>query len=264
MLFRSLNIDVQVLYPTIFLNPGWEDVDGEAALYRSYNRWLADLWKQAPTRLRWAAMVPAHSLHKAREELAFCKAHGAVSIFLRPFECDRMVFDSYFFPLYELAQELGLAVTFHSGNASHHNRRFLWPHNFAIFKMSMVNCFHGLIEGDVPKRFPGVRWGIVEGGAGWVPWAVSDLEKRAKRRGRRIGPEPLKDNNIFVTVELSDDIAAVIARVGDDNLVVGTDYGHTDTSAEIEALRLIGESGTVAKASAAKILGANAQRLYGL
>ena len=57
-------------------------------------------------------------------------------------------------------------------------------------------------------------------------------------------------------VELSDDIAAVIARVGDDNLVVGTDYGHTDTSAEIEALRLIGESGTVAKASAAKILGA--------
>ena len=30
----QLNIDVQVLYPTIFLNPGWEDVDGEITLDR--------------------------------------------------------------------------------------------------------------------------------------------------------------------------------------------------------------------------------------
>ena len=260
----ELKIDIQILYPTIFLNPCYDDPAGELALYRSYNRWLADIWKQAPARLRWAAMIPLHSMHRAREEMIFCKEHGAVSVFLRPFECERMVFDSYFFPLYEMVQELDLAITFHSGNGSPHNRRFLWPHNFAIFKMSMVNCFHGLIEGGVPDRFPGVRWGIIEGGAGWIPWALSDLEKRFRRRGKRVGPEPLKSNNIFVTVELSDNIASVIDCVGDDNLVVGTDYGHTDTSAEIEALRLLGESGTVTKASAAKILGPNSAQLYNL
>ena len=51
---------------------------------------------------------------------------------------------------------------------------------------------------------------------------------------------------------------------GDENLVVGTDYGHTDTSAEIEALRILREGGTVAAASVDKILGPNSERLYGL
>jgi predicted TIM-barrel fold metal-dependent hydrolase len=76
--------------------------------------------------------------------------------------------------------------------------------------------------------------------------------------------DPLTDNNIFVTVEVSDDIPYVISRTGDDNLVVGTDYGHTDTSAEIEALRILREGGTVAPASVDKILGPNSERLYGL
>ena len=42
-----------------------------------------------------------------------------------------------------------------------------------------------------------------------------------------------------MTIEMSDDIPYVIDRVGDTNLIVGTDYGHTDTSAQIEALRML-------------------------
>ncbi len=75
---------------------------------------------------------------------------------------------------------------------------------------------------------------------------------------------PLGANNFYVTVEVTDDIPYIISRVGDDNLVVGTDYGHTDTAAEIEALRMIRESGAVNGQSIDKILGANSSRLYGL
>jgi predicted TIM-barrel fold metal-dependent hydrolase len=260
----ELNIDVQVLYPTMFLNPCFDDPVAEFALYHSYNQWLADIWKQAPTRLRWAAAIAPYSMHRVREEMEFCKENGAVSVFLRPFECERLAFDSYFFPLYEAAQELGLAVTFHSGNGSFHNRRFLQPHNFAVFKMCLLNCFHGLIEFETPKRFPGIKWGIIEGGASWIPWALIDVDKRLKRTGRRLDTDPLRTNNVFVTVELSDDIPYIIGCAGDDNLVVGTDYGHTDTSADIEALRSLRENGKVDADSVTKIIGPNAERLYGL
>ncbi|MFM2130288.1 MAG: Amidohydrolase, partial [Pseudomonadota bacterium] len=85
-----------------------------------------------------------------------------------------------------------------------------------------------------------------------------------RRKGRRLSSDPLGDNRIYVTVEVTDDIPYVIDRAGDDNLIVGTDYGHTDTSAEIEALRILKEGGKVAKASVDKILGPNSARLYNL
>ncbi|MFT5539685.1 MAG: putative TIM-barrel fold metal-dependent hydrolase [Alphaproteobacteria bacterium] len=260
----ELNINAQVLYPTIFLAPCARDAAAEFALYHAYNSWLADIWKQAPNRLHWAAMAPLNSMHRLREELEFCKANGAVSVFVRPFECERMAFESFFFPLYEIAQEIGLAVTFHAGNGSYQNFKFLEPHNFAKFKLSMISCFHGLLEFEIPKRFPDLNWGFIEACASWVPYALIDVEKRLSRKGKRLAGNPLTDNNIFVTVEVSDDIPYVISRTGDDNLVVGTDYGHTDTSAEIEALRILREGGTVAPASVDKILGPNSERLYGL
>ncbi|MBT4006435.1 MAG: amidohydrolase family protein [Rhodospirillales bacterium] len=260
----QLGIDVQVLYPTIFLSPCSPDAAGEFALYHSYNQWLADIWKQAPDRLPWAAMAPLNSLHKLREELEFAKANGAVSIFVRPFECERGMFETYFDPLYEAAQDLDLAVTFHAGNGSFQNHKFLEPHNFAKFKLSMIAAFHGLLEFEVPKRFPGVRWGLIEASASWVPYALIDAEKRLKRKGKRLSSDPLKDNNIFVTIEMTDDIPYIIDRVGDDNLVVGTDYGHTDTSAEIEALRMLRDNGKVNETSINKILGPNSEVLYGL
>lgn len=260
----QLGIDTQILYPTIFLSPCARDSRAEFAVYRAYNRWLADLWRQAPERLRWAAMAPLGSPHLLREELEFCKAHGAVSVFVRPFECERQPCESFFDPFYALCQELDLAVTFHSGNASVQNHAFHDPHNFAKFKLAMIATFHSLLEFDLPGRFPGLRWGFIEASASWLPYVLIDVEKRLKRKGRRLAADPLGDNNIWVTVEVTDDIPYIIDRVGDDRLVVGTDYGHTDTSAEIEALRLLREGGKVPAASVDKILGPNARALYTL
>ncbi len=46
--------------------------------------------------------------------------------------------------------------------------------------------------------------------------------------------------------------------------MVGTDYGHHDTSTEIEAMRLMKQQNKLAPAVIDKILGANASTLYGL
>ena len=158
----ALGIDVQVLYPTVFLRPALRTRDAELALIKSYNRWLAAINAHAPERMRWVAMPPVLSLDKARDELMFCKDHGACGIFMRGLEWDRNVADPYFYPLYELASELDLAVCYHSGNNSiTHHDFFTEDTTFTKFKLAVVGAFHSLIEknvsGKVSRRALGVR-----------------------------------------------------------------------------------------------------------
>jgi predicted TIM-barrel fold metal-dependent hydrolase len=64
---------------------------------------------------------------------------------------------------------------------------------------------------------------------------------------------------------VDDDLDYILDRYADENyLVVGTDYGHTDTSAEIEALRMIRDDGKIPSSVVDKILGPNAAKLYDL
>ena len=74
----------------------------------------------------------------------------------------------------------------------------------------------------------------------------------------------LADNNFYVACQVTDDLDHVLAFAGEDQLVVGTDYGHADTSSEIEALRRLKDDGKIPAAVADKILDANARALYGL
>ncbi len=258
----ELEIDVQVLYPTLFLRPCTDNPATELALCKSYNRWLAEIWRKGQGRLRWVAMPPLLSMDRMRDELTLAKDNGACGIFMRALECEKTINDPYFFPLYELASELDLAVCYHAGNGSFQNHGFFFPQSFSFNKLTMVGAFHGLIYDGVPARFPGVRWAFIECSSQWIPYAVHDLQLRCKQKGRPLAKRPLADNNIWVACQVDDDLEYVLTYAGEDNLVVGTDYGHTDTSAEIEAMRLIKDK--VPAGVVEKILGPNAQALYGL
>ncbi len=76
--------------------------------------------------------------------------------------------------------------------------------------------------------------------------------------------DPLKTNNIWVTCQTDDDLPYVLKYAGEDNLVVGTDYGHQDQSSEIEAMRVMREQGDVEPRVIDKIMGENAVKFYGL
>lgn len=261
----QLGIDVQVLYPTVFLRPALRTRDAELALVKSYNRWLAGINRHAPERLRWVAMPPLLSLDKAKDELLFCKEHGACGIFMRGLEWDRNVADPYFFPLYEMASELDLPVCFHSGNNSivHHDF-FTEDTTFTKFKLAVVGAFHSLVEKNVPAKFPDVRWGFVEVSAQWVPYVCHDLRYRLLRLGRRMPDNLLKANRMYVACEVTDDIPYILKYAGEDALMLGTDYGHHDPSAEINAFTLIQKRDDVSPEARRKIVDDNPRALYGL
>ena len=261
----ELGIDVQVLYPTLFLRPVTQNFQVEYALARSYNRWLANIWRQSHDRLRWVAVPPLRSMDRVREELEFARENGACGIFMRGLECEKALGDPYFWPLYEMAQALDMPVCVHSASGSVIVHDFFQDDTtFTKFKLAVVGAFHSLVEKRIPERFPGVRWGFVEVSAQWVPYVLNDLEDRFRRKGESWYADPLKDNNMYVACEVTDDLPYVLKHAGTDNIVIGTDYGHHDPSSEIDAVSLLRQDSRVDAATAARILEANPRALYGL
>lgn len=262
---NALDIDIQVLYPTLFLRPCTTNPEIEYALCRSYNRWLADIWKQAPDRLRWVAMPPLLSMHKLIAELEFARDNGAVGVMLRGLEHDRMLSDPYFYPLYDAAGEMGLAICPHSATNSF--LMYNLYHDdaaFNKFKLPTIGAVHSLLWHGVPERFPKIRWGIVEVSAQWIPYLLNDLGLRLRRRGIDMPGDMLERNNMFVACQVTDDLDYVLRYAGENTLIIGTDYGHADTATEIDALRKIRDDGRIAPHVIDRILDDNACALYGL
>ena len=185
---------------------------------------------------------------------------------MRGMECERLLTHRYFFPLWEIAQDLDLAVTLHAGVNSFALHDML-PREAALmlFKFPVIGAFNCLLEEEIPKRFPKVRWGFVEASAQWVPYILGEVKLRLSRKGRKMSDgRLLTDNNFYITTQHGDDLKWLLSEIGDDNLIIGTDYGHRDTATEIEALQRLGADGNLPAASVDKILRTNPGRLYGV
>jgi len=74
----------------------------------------------------------------------------------------------------------------------------------------------------------------------------------------------LREYNIYVTCESDDDLPYIIQNAGDDNIMIGTDYGHTDTSSQVDVMTLLRQRDDINQDTKDKILYHNPRALYGL
>jgi len=210
--------------------------------------------------------LPLLSMEDAIAEARYAKENGACGIFMRGLEGDKHITDSHFFPMYEEAGRLDLPVCVHSATGSFAvHDYFIDECGFNKFKLAVVGSFHSLIFKRVPEKFPRTKWAFIEVSSQWVPYAIHDYARRFERSGMKVDKsEVLRKNKIWVTCQTDDDLPYVLKYAGDDMLVIGTDYGHNDTSSEILALRKLREDGAVPPHVVKMILDDNAKALYGL
>jgi predicted TIM-barrel fold metal-dependent hydrolase len=263
----DLEIDVQVLYPSLFLRPLTHRTETEIALCQSYNRWMADIWSQGKGRLRWAAVLPFKDMDATLKELAYAHDHGACAVFARGIEEDMTLDNPYFYPLYAAVSERNIPIGIHAGNNSFFwNDMFFDEGGYSRAKLPVISAFHVFLMSDIATRFPKLRIGFIEAASQWIPGAVHDMARRMERRLKHPVDRSavMREHNLFVACQTDDDLPYVLKYAGEDNLVVGTDYGHNDTATEIEALRYLRTQGEVSPTALSKILGDNAEVLYGL
>ena len=270
----QLGVDVQVLHNTIWLETVTTWPDTQAALCRSWNKWLANIWKQGKGRLRWSCVVPDLMVDEAIPQMRFAKENGAVAVCMKPLEGDRLLTDPYFHPIFAEAERLDMAIAIHIANGNRRNVR-LWTSTpapgeaqsnsgFSVFRGPTVILSWVLLMSNMSELFPNLRWGFIEASSQWVPWIYKEVENRYLTSGRPFPEDLFGSKKVYVSCETHDDLPWVLKYAGGNSLVIGTDYGHLDPSSDTNAILAFQQMDEISAEAKERILHHNPKRLYAL
>jgi predicted TIM-barrel fold metal-dependent hydrolase len=278
----ELGTDIQVIYPTLFLMEAAEKPEIHTAMRRSYNRWLADRCVQSGGRLRWVCLPPLQNMDEMPAAMRWAKDHGACGVLKKgDREAGKYPADPYFEPFYAEAEKLDLPICIHTGSGipDFSAAREFSHGQFMRTKAAAINGVIGLILHNIPARFPKLRIGCIEAGSMWTPFVAYDLRRQQFRQQGRgsagvlgvpkldLASNIFKDNRVFMTCQVDEDLPYILKCVGEDNLMIGSDYTHRDPSMEIEFRKILqtrADQGDIPQAAVQKILYDNPKRFYGL
>ncbi|MFO1455160.1 MAG: amidohydrolase family protein [Steroidobacteraceae bacterium] len=263
-------VDVHVIFPSLFLGLAPETPAVERALTRAYNRFLADRCAGSKGRLRWVMLPALKSMDETLREIEWAAKHGAAGIHLRGLEGDRPIDHPDFFPIYRVAQDLDLPVCVHIGHASPAYRQVRRNADNRATRFHMVVptllSFNALATGEVARAFPRLRFGFFEAGSAWLPYLVQSANKVRDDRDRKaFTAQVLRDYRLYVTCEEHEELPLILQYAGDDNLVIGSDYGHPgDVDESIFVQQKLRARRDVGEAQKQRIMQQNAEALFGI
>ena len=268
-----LGIDVQVLYPTIFLDLLSQDIAFEGALMRSYNTWLAQTCAQYPERLKWAAIIPLRSAREGAAEVRRAKELGAVAALIHGTAGERVLHEPDLDEIWAEAERLDMALSVHTG----------WNMHSLLSKMDSFYCstalgvvpsmfgLFSMLGGGILERFPKLRVGFFEAGADWLPYMVNRMERLWEVYSRNDWPGTTKTaprdwiakGNIYFCVEGDEQFLPQVAElIGEDHLLTSADLPHDE--ALDESIAELNARADLSETLKSKILYDNPMRFYGL
>jgi uncharacterized protein len=264
----KLHVDVQVVFPTLFLVYLTDDVELEVALCKAYNRFMSEACASDSTRLKWVAVLPLRSVDESLKQLKWAKDHGAVGLFFRGLEKDRNLDDPYFFPVYQAAMDKDLAICIHTGAGSPVMSSLFNVDRHSVFchgRLLPLIAFRNLVANRIPELFPKLRFGFIEASAGWIPFLLHALRRQFRGRWSELSSAELfQKYRFYVACEADEDVAYLSQYIGEDHLIIGSDYGHNDPSEEGDLVGTIKAREDIPPHLAEKILSDNAKRFYNL
>ena len=274
-------LDVAVLFRTFPLHCD-DSLEPEYAndLCRAWNDWMADFCKADAKRLRPSALITLHDVDLAVDEARRAITElGAIGLCMVPEPANgRHIHDRYYDPVWREAEKLGAPICFHPAanpNTDQVVHRFKGHSNEAV----LINAFRNPVElmlavgsfcaGGVLERFPKLRVAFLEGNCAWLPWALYRLDERWEMRKDYCNePMSLKPSDYFmrqcfISVDVEEVLVGdVLKRIGDDNVVISTDYPHADSHWPDAVNHFMAVD--LPNASRRKILWDNCARLYGV
>jgi predicted TIM-barrel fold metal-dependent hydrolase len=204
-------IDVQVIYGSLTLAlASLIDVDLAVALCRAYNDYIRDDCEPQRTRLVPVGVLPLQDVEEAINELHRCVERlGMPAVSISPnlpvphpdapeafpsIRAPRHLSDPRFYPLYEAAQAMDVAIGIHGtpgaylcGGAADQVDTFALVHIFGHRSQQQMAIAKLVMDG-VLERFPRLRFGFLEAGCGWLPDLIHALHEHWEKRIRDFDP----------------------------------------------------------------------------
>ncbi|HWS55129.1 MAG TPA: amidohydrolase family protein [Pyrinomonadaceae bacterium] len=271
-------IDAQVAYGNLGVAvSALADKDFAVAMSRACNDYYADFCRASPDRLKCMAALPLQDIPASVAELKRAVTElGHAGAALPPNVNGRNLDHADFYPLYEEAERLGVPLGVHWGNGAYltaagserfdtHFMTHAFGHPFE--QMIALTC---VVCGGVLERFPRLRFAFLEAGCGWLPYWLERLREHYRRRAAEVPlmrREPLEyvtGGGCYFGAE-SDEamLPAVLDLIGDDFVLFGSDYPHSD-SAFPHAVEKLRARADISEEARRKILGRNGLRFLGL
>ncbi|MFC7886294.1 amidohydrolase family protein [Streptomyces sp. NPDC057376] len=264
------------------------DRDFALTCLKIYNDWLIEDWcGSAPGRYIPLMLIPLWDPQLAVKEMQRCAGRG-VTTFAFSEEPTKLglpsIHDPYWAPVFAAANDLGMVVSMHVGSSSNipkisESAPFMANLAWGAIRTSgaMLDwLFSGLFT-----RYPNLKIALSEGEAGWIPYfleraeQVIDKQRHWVSKGVQFSDYSNNDVDLFsldirqlfrdhvfgCIIEDHHSIASIDV-IGEDNIMVETDYPHSDStwpdSIEV-AKKLVAP---LTSEQQYKVLRGNAERLY--
>ena len=243
------------------------------AMSRAYNDLAADVCAQTPW-LKAVALLPWQDPAAAvREANCAVTELGLAGIAVGTQGMREHLASKTYWPIYEELQRLDVPFCVHNRRAgpAGENRfdSFLFMHTIGRPVETAIQ-FAGLLYGGVAEKFPDLRIGFLECGAGWVPYWMERMDEEWEKRGAVEVPlckdkpsDYVVNGNWFFAAEPDEGMLPyAIERLGEDKLLFASDYPHWDGHFP-NVVSTIRERTDISDGAKRKLLGGNAKRFYG-
>ncbi|HTT76647.1 MAG TPA: amidohydrolase family protein [Candidatus Binataceae bacterium] len=237
-------IDASFLYPSFYLIYGDHDDPRVAiAACRAYNNWMADFCHSFPKRLFGVAPMPLQDVDAAvREMRRVVKELNFKAVFIRPNPYNRRrLCDPAYDAFWREAQELDIPVAVHSSFGTKMPAlgadRYL--HDTFAFHMvchpfEQQAASMDVICGGVLTRFPKLRIGFLESGAGWAGFWLDRMDGHYEKMGSmapwlKKRPSEYFAEQCYLSFDPGERTLAEMCKLGfDRNILWGSDFPHFD------------------------------------
>ena len=230
-----------------------EDPDLAHAAARAHNRMMTDFCS-VDRRLLATAYVPLTDFERALTTAREAIGLGAKALLI-PSRCPRGHSPSHvgFEPLWAMAAEAGLPILFHVGGEEklepgyvangrprvkdfHGGEENFTSVSFIPIPHSLMKTLGALIIDGVLDRHPGLKFGVIELGASWLPgwmrWldaahaAFFKNEERLQALSAR--PSEIVRRQVRVTPYPHEDAGWIVREAGEEVCLFSSDYPHVE------------------------------------
>jgi len=275
-------VQTQVIFGPIF-QISTDDPVLRVACYRVYNDWLLEFCTAAPDRLIGVPMLP-ETPDGATEELLRLAAKGRVrQVTLMIANIKPKLDDPAWEKLWTALEETGIILSWHItvfvGNRDPRaaGKAASVFENTKFFMANFLEPFVDLFAWGILERHPKLKIVIAEGGTGWLPWLVQELDYRhwrlweakefwADKGGAELETKPseLFKRQIWATFQEDYAAMSLIPFFGDGHLLWASDYPHPDGVWPNSRDAVARQMKDLPAEMRRKLTHDNAARLYGL
>ncbi len=237
-------VALEVLYPGFFAMFSMRNVELLVALQKNYNDWLHDFCTASNGRLVGIAALPVQDPPAALEELERVIHLGYRGVIV-PSNAPkgRRYMDEEYAPIWARCEEARVPVSFHVGCASHNPtwvKEYATADSIALYGNTAALVQPTLVDfmcRGICEKHPNLKIVVAEFNAGWIAYWLDRVDQAWKREygsnPDMAKPQPVHEiwqRQFYATIE--NDQAALRTRdmIGEETLMWGSDYPHTDST----------------------------------